>query len=95
MSQRLASIQFGVPKSTVEDIWKEREKIETHMSASENPSFAKKRCIVREPHFDKLNQACYLWSQQQRSKGIPVSGPLIQEKAAADDLPSDADVDKD
>ena len=80
-SQRLASVQFGIPKSTVGDIWKEREKIETHVSASENPSFAKKRCIVREPHFDKLDQACYLWFQHQRSKGAPVSGPLIQEKS--------------
>ena len=51
------------------------------MTASDNPSFAKKRCIVREPRFDKLDQACYLWFQQQRSKGAPVSGPVLQEKS--------------
>ena len=71
-SQRLASMQFGVPKSTVRDVWKDRDKIEAHLSASGNPSFAKKRCIVREPQFDKLDQACYLWFQQQRFKGAPV-----------------------
>ena len=71
-SQRLASMQFGVPKSTIRDVWKDRDKIEAHVSASGNPSFAKKRCIVREPQFDKLDQACYLWFQQQHSKGAPV-----------------------
>ena len=80
-SQRLASVQFGVPKSTVGDVWKDRDKIEAHVSASGNPSFAKKRCIVRDPQFDNLDQACYLWFQQQRSKGAPVSGPVLQEKA--------------
>lgn len=75
-SQRLAS----VPKSTVGFIWKDRDKIEAHVSASGNPSFAKKRCIVREPQFDKLDQACYIWFQQQHSKGAPMSGPVLQEK---------------
>ena len=56
-SQRLAAIQFDVPKSTIGDIWRERDKIEAHVSASENPSFAKKRCIVREPRFDKIDHA--------------------------------------
>ena len=67
--------------STVGDVWKVRNKIETHVSASGNPSFAKKRCIVRDPQFDNLDQACYLWFQEQRSKGAPVSGPVLQEKA--------------
>ena len=54
-------MQFGVPKSTVGVVWKDRDKIEAHVSASGNPAFAKKRCIVREPQFDELNQACYVW----------------------------------
>ena len=33
-SQRLALMQFGVPKSTVRDVWKDRDKIEAHVSAS-------------------------------------------------------------
>jgi hypothetical protein len=39
-----------------------------------------KRSIVKEPHFGKLDKACYLWFQQQRSKGAPVSRPVLQEK---------------
>ena len=31
-SQRLIAETFGVPKSTVGDIWKEREKIEAHVT---------------------------------------------------------------
>ena len=80
-SQRAVADGFGVAKSTVGDIWKNREKIEIHVSASTNPAFAKKRCIVRDAHFHKLDEACYIWFQQQRAKGAPVSGPLLQEKA--------------
>ena len=80
-SQRAVADGFGVAKATVGDIWKNREKIEIHVSASTNPAFAKKRCIVRDAHFHKLDEACYIWFQQQRAKGAPVSGPLLQEKA--------------
>ena len=45
------------------DIWKDREKIEKHVTASDCPSLAKKRCIVRDA---KLDQACHVWFLQQR-----------------------------
>ena len=32
-------------------------------------------------NFEKLDKAVYTWFIQQRSKGAPVSGPLLQEKA--------------
>ena len=81
-SQRCVSDLHSIPKSTVADnIWKDREKIRKHVSASDCPSFAKKRHIVREAHFNKLDQACYLLFMQQRTKGAPVSGPLLKEKA--------------
>ena len=51
--------RFGVPKSTVGDIWKSREKIETNVTASSKYVFAKKRCIVRHAHFQALDKACY------------------------------------
>ena len=70
-----------VPKSTVADTWKQREKIECHMSSSDCPALAKKRCIVRVGQFKKLDKACFTWFVQQRSKGAPVSVPLLQEKA--------------
>ena len=80
-SQRCVAEIYQTPKSTVGDIWKDREKIERHVSASDCPSFAKKRCIVREAKFEELDKACYTWFMQQRSRGAPVSGPLLKEKA--------------
>ena len=52
-SQRAVSDYFGVAKSTVGDIWKNKDKIETHVTASANPTFAKRRCIVRDANFQK------------------------------------------
>ena len=36
---------------------------------------------MRDAHFEKLDKACYLWFLQQCSKGAPVSGPVLKEKA--------------
>jgi hypothetical protein len=80
-SQRVVSDIHGVPKSTVGDIWKDRDKIEGYVAAVESTSFAKKKRIVRPPKFEALEKACYTWFVQQRSKGAPVSGPLLREKA--------------
>ena len=63
-SQRLVGDIHGVPKSTVGDIWKDREKIEKYVSTSDCPTFAKKRCIVREAKFEELEKACYTWFMQ-------------------------------
>ena len=54
-SKRLVAETLGVPKSTVGDIWKERENIEAHHSTSSNSSYAKKCCIVQDAHFQKLD----------------------------------------
>ena len=77
-SQRLVA---DLPKSTVSDIWKIRERILEHVSSSDCPGVAKKRCIVREATFSKVDEACYIWFLQQRSKGAAVSGPIVQQKA--------------
>ena len=81
-SQRAVAEQFDLAKSTISDIWKDREKIKKHVASCANPKqFAKRRCLVREPLLDDLDKACYLWFLQQRGKGAPVSGPIIREKA--------------
>ena len=41
-SQRAVVELFDMANSMVGDIWKSREKIESHVSASANPTFAKK-----------------------------------------------------
>ena len=60
--QRLVAEQFKVAKSTISDIWRDREKIKKHVSSCANPQqFAKRCCLVREPVFSELDKACYLW----------------------------------
>ena len=81
-SQRLVGQKFSIAKSTVADIWRDREKITDTVASSESPAFAnKKRCVIRHPKFDLVDEACWKWFCQQRSKGAPVSGVLLQKKA--------------
>ena len=80
-SQRHASEIFGIPKSTVADVWKLRDKIKDHVFAAEAPEEYAKWRIIRDPHFSQLDRSRYVWFTQQRSRGAPVSGPLLQEKA--------------
>ena len=80
-SQRLVSDIFHVSRSTVNDIWRQREKIEQYITCCDNPTLVKKQCIVRQVHFPELDKAYHIWFLQQRSKGAPVSGPILQEKS--------------
>ena len=81
-SQRLVGQKFGIAKSTIADIWRDHEKITDSVASSESPAFAnKKRCVIRHPKFDLVDEACWKWFCQQCSKGAPVSGMLLQEKA--------------
>ena len=79
-SQRVVGEKFRVAKSTIAHIWKDRKKISGFVSASESPALAKKRCIVHHATFDLVDEACWKWFCQQRSKGAPVSRVLLQEK---------------
>ncbi len=80
-SQRVVGEKFGVPKSTVADIWKDRHKIHEAIASSESPALSnKKRCVIRSPKFDLVDEACWSWFCQQRLKGAPVSG-VLQEKS--------------
>ena len=80
-SQRLVSDIFHVSRSTVNDIWRQREKIEQYITCCDNLTLVKKRCMIRQVHFPELDKACHIWFLQQRSKGAPVSGPILQEKS--------------
>ena len=57
---RVAEI-FELPKSTIEDIWKDREKISWDVFGAEDPTVAKRRCIVRESQFPLLDDALSVW----------------------------------
>ena len=53
--QKVVGEKFGVAKSTIADIWKDRQKISDIISASESPAFAnRKRCCAK---FNLVNKA--------------------------------------
>lgn len=81
LSQRAVAEKFTIAKSTVSDIWKDRLKIEDRVAASDDVTFAKRRCIIREAKFDLVDEAVWKWFTQQRSKGGAISGVLLMEKA--------------
>ena len=69
-------------KSTVANIWKNREKISSMIVASDVSIVTKKWYIIHEKaKFDLVDYACWKWFSQQQSKGALVSGPKMQEKA--------------
>ena len=81
-SQQNIGKKFGVSKSTVADIWKERMNIAEAIASSDSQAYTnKKRCSIRSPKFNLVDEACWKWFCHQRSKGAPVSGVLLQEKA--------------
>ena len=69
-------------KSTIADIWKDCKQISDSVSASESLAFTKKRCTIHHAKYDLVDEACWKLFCQQRSKGAPVSGVLLQEKCA-------------
>ena len=74
------SDSFGIGKSTVSNIIKKRD---TYKSQYENNANGSKRRFNNACKFDRLNELVWQWFCQARAKNIPVSGPIIQEKASA------------
>ncbi|KAJ8897400.1 hypothetical protein PR048_002746 [Dryococelus australis] len=38
-------------------------------------------CIKRKTNYEKVSEALYVWFIQLRDKGVPISGPILQQKA--------------
>ena len=68
--------EFGLSKSTVNTIWKDREKY-----AAKNYSFGNDNKRLRKATFNDIEDALLLWLKQARTCGVPVGGPLLKEKA--------------
>lgn len=75
------STKYGVPRTTINDMKKNADKIVEYTSQMESESATKKRKIMRKANNDALDTALYLWFAQKRSEGIPLSGPIVAEKA--------------
>ncbi|XP_039627277.1 jerky protein homolog-like [Polypterus senegalus] len=85
------SKEFGVGKATISDWKKNRGKIE-QFCATTSEKTIEKRSKTTVSSYEKLDEALFLWFTQERQKGIPITGPLIQEKALQLNKLMDGDV---
>ena len=74
--------EFGIGNSTVTDLKKNESKILSFVSSIESLSVcSNERKIMRLAEDEKVDEAVYLWYVQKRSQGIPITGPVLREKA--------------
>lgn len=72
---------YDVGKTTISDIKSRKEVILQFASKLDSEDGSKKRKTMKKPKDEKLEDAMYLWFIQRRSKGEPITGPLLCEKA--------------
>ena len=73
--------QYGIGRSTVGDIKKNRKKILEFSSKMVEMGMSRKAKVMKLGDDDKLDQAVYLWFKQKRMEGVPISGPMLSAKA--------------
>lgn len=72
---------YDVGKATISDIKKNKDTILKFVSKLDSEDGSQKRKTMKGPKDEKLENAMFLWFIQRRSKGEPISGPLLCEKA--------------
>lgn len=76
------STQFNVPRTTINDLKKNADEIEKLSSQMESlDGRVKKRKTMKGAANEALDTALYMWFIQKRAEGIPLSGPIVAEKA--------------
>lgn len=70
--------KFEVQPSTLSTILNQKEKVMEEWSRSGSASQRKK---IRGVTYDDIDQALFQWFTQHRACGVPISGPLMLEKA--------------
>ena len=73
-------IEYGISKQQLSDIRKNREKIKKFADSLETQQGLKRKSLKLASD-DNLEKSLFSWFVQERSKGTPVSGILLQEKA--------------
>uniref|UniRef100_UPI00358E07B1 jerky protein homolog-like n=1 Tax=Myxine glutinosa TaxID=7769 RepID=UPI00358E07B1 len=76
------SREYGIPKSSI-SMFKGKEKGLREFVHKCSQQDGLKRKKMRQANDGDLDQAVYLWFEQQRAANIPISGPMVMEKAIA------------
>ena len=77
-SQRDLAQQYGVEKSTIQGILKRKAEILEAYEVNQSPD---RKRVCRRTENEDLDKATHEWFQRVRSQNVPVSGPMLQEKA--------------
>lgn len=75
------AVEMGVGTSTVSDWKKSRNEIEKWCSSQASTTGIKKLKMMKKAPNNHINECLYLWFTQRREQGLPISGPLLKEKA--------------
>ena len=81
ISYTVIAEKFGIGKSTVGDIKKNREKFLKFKSEMVAMGMKKKAKVMRLTYDKQLDQVVYIWFKQKRMQSVPVTGPLLCTKA--------------
>ena len=81
-TQEKHAAEYGVGRSTIGDIKKSEDKLRAFASTMEGLAMnSKGRKVMRLADDEELDKAVYLWFIQKRSQDMPISGPVLCEKA--------------
>jgi len=78
LSQRALCDKYEISKSAVYNILQRKEEYKSDFQMNANKGVKRK---LQDETGQKIDEEVFSWFVKQRSKNIPVSGPLIQEKA--------------
>ena len=73
--------KFGIGRSTVGDIKKNRKKILNFKKETESMGMKHEAKTMKLGRNVNLDKALHVWFCQKRMEGVPVSGPILCEKA--------------
>lgn len=73
------SVKYGIPRSTVSTIWKNRDKV---CELFNNAEYSENVKRVRRCTYEDIDKSVFSWFSSLRAQNLPVTGALIKEKAA-------------
>lgn len=76
---KAVAAMYGVGEVTVGDWRRNRKTFEQWFSNQASSTTGRK--TMKSSDYESVGHALFLWFTQQRQKGVPVSGPILQEKA--------------
>jgi ethanolamine utilization cobalamin adenosyltransferase len=73
--------EYGIGSATIYDIQKQKDEMLKFYSAIESTKAITERHVLQKPKLEQLDVVLYEWFMIKRSEGVPISGPMLTEKA--------------